>query len=167
MSTKTPEPNSKLLWAYDREMLRSAFVSLFWAIITERRKKGTFTLVQLAKQLGANKGEVSRWFKGQPNWTVGTIANIANALNVELRIEAVDRVSGEVFTPAGIQHVQQRSSAVFPAPSSGSGDASGARTPRAAALVTSADIPTSAVRFIRAPEGINQSSISSSASVAA
>jgi transcriptional regulator with XRE-family HTH domain len=84
-------------------MLRSAFVSLFWAIITERRKKGVYTLLQLAKKLGTNKAEVSRWFRGEPNWTVGTIANIANALNVELRIEAVDRDSGEVFTPAGIQ----------------------------------------------------------------
>jgi transcriptional regulator with XRE-family HTH domain len=100
---KSRKSDTKFVRAYDRAMLRSAFVSLFWAIITERRKKGTYTLLELAKQLGTNKGAVSRWFKGEPNWTVGTIANIANALNVELRIEAVDRVSGEVFTPAGIQ----------------------------------------------------------------
>jgi transcriptional regulator with XRE-family HTH domain len=103
MSTKTPKSDPKFLRAYDREMLRSAFVSLFWAVITERRKKRGYTLVQLAKQLGTNKAEVSRWFRGQPNWTVGTIANIAHALNVDLRIEAVDRASGEVFTPAGIR----------------------------------------------------------------
>jgi transcriptional regulator with XRE-family HTH domain len=103
MSTKTRKSDPKFVRAYDRAMLRSAFVSLFWAVITERRKKGTYTLIQLAKQLGTNKAEVSRWFKGEPNWTVGTIANIANALNVDLRIQAVDRVSGEVFTPAGIQ----------------------------------------------------------------
>jgi transcriptional regulator with XRE-family HTH domain len=109
MSTKTRKSDPKFLRAYDREMLRSAFVSLFWAVITERRKKGGYTLIQLAKQLGTNKAEVSRWFRGQPNWTVGTIANIAHALNVDVRIEAVDRVSGEVFTPAGIR--------VFAAPS--------------------------------------------------
>jgi transcriptional regulator with XRE-family HTH domain len=103
MSTKIRKSNPKFVRAYDRAMLRSAFVSLFWAIITERRKKGTYTLVQLAEQLGTNKAEVSRWFRGEPNWTVGTIANIANALNVELHIQAVDRTSGEIFTPAGVQ----------------------------------------------------------------
>ena|SRR6267378_6187569 len=104
MSTKkTRKSDPKFLRAYDRGMLRSAFVSLFWAVITERRKKGTYTLVQLAKQLGANKAEVSRWFKGEPNWTLGTIANIANALDVDLRVQAIERSSGQVFTPAGIQ----------------------------------------------------------------
>ena len=53
--------------------------------------------------LGANKGEVSRWFNGDPNWTINTIAAIADALNVEIRIQAIDRVTGVVFTPAGIQ----------------------------------------------------------------
>jgi transcriptional regulator with XRE-family HTH domain len=100
MSTKKDDP--RFLRAYDRDMLRSAFVSLFWAVITERRKRGTYTLLQLAKALGANKAEVSRWFRGQPNWTVGTIANIAGALDVDLKIEAVDRATGQVFTPAGL-----------------------------------------------------------------
>jgi transcriptional regulator with XRE-family HTH domain len=104
MSTKTRKSDPKFLRAYDRAMLRSAFVSLFWAVITERRNKGGYTLVELAKQLGTNKAEVSRWFRGQPNWTVGTIGNIAHALNVDIRVQAIDRVSGEVFTPAGIQH---------------------------------------------------------------
>jgi transcriptional regulator with XRE-family HTH domain len=104
MSTKkTRKSDPKFLRAYDRGILRSSFVSLFWAVITERRKKGTYTLVQLAKQLGANKAEVSRWFKGEPNWTLGTIANIANALDVDLRVQAIDRSSGQVFTPAGAQ----------------------------------------------------------------
>src|SRR5579862_9305593 len=92
----------KFVRAYVRGMLRSAFVSLFWAIIMERRKQGAFTLAALAKALGANKGEVSRWFNGDPNWTVNTIAAIADALNVEIRIQAIDRETGAVFTPAGI-----------------------------------------------------------------
>jgi transcriptional regulator with XRE-family HTH domain len=103
MLTKIRKSDPKFLRAYDREMLRSAFVSLFWAVITERRKKRGYTLVQLAKQLGTNKAEVSRWFRGQPNWTVGTIANIANALDVDLRVQAIDRFSGQIFTPAGVQ----------------------------------------------------------------
>jgi transcriptional regulator with XRE-family HTH domain len=101
MSINKHKTDPKFVRAYDRGMLRSAFVSLFWSVITERRKKGPFTLQQLAKILGANKAEVSRWFKGQPNWTIGTIANIANALDLDIKIQAVDRKSGEVFTPAG------------------------------------------------------------------
>ena len=103
MSTKSRKSDPQFIRAFDRAMLRSAFVSLFWAIITERRKKGVYTLLQLAKKLGTNKAEVSRWFRGEPNWTVGTIANIADALNVEIKIQAIDRVSGQVFTPAGVQ----------------------------------------------------------------
>lgn len=102
MSTKARKSDPKLLLAYDRGMLRSAFVSLFWGIIMERRKRGAFTLIALAKLLGTNKGEVSRWFSGSPNWTLNTIAAVANALNVDLRIEAIDRTTQQVFTPAGL-----------------------------------------------------------------
>jgi len=103
MSWNKSDP--KFVLAYDRGLLRSAFKSLFWAIITERKKRiGGFTLNQLARDLSTSKHEVSRWFKGDPNWTINTIANLANALNVEIRITAVDRFTGMVFTPAGIQN---------------------------------------------------------------
>jgi transcriptional regulator with XRE-family HTH domain len=84
-------------------MLRSAFVSLFWAVFSYRKKKDGLTLQALAKAIPANKAEVSRWFKGDPNWTVNTIASVANALNVDLEMRAVDRTSGAVFTAAGVQ----------------------------------------------------------------
>jgi transcriptional regulator with XRE-family HTH domain len=93
----------KYIQAYERGMLRSAFVSLFWGVISERKKRGGFTLKGLAKSLGTNKAEVSRWFNGNPNWTVNTIANIATALDLELRIEARERSSGIIFTASGIQ----------------------------------------------------------------
>jgi hypothetical protein len=91
----------KFLRAYDRGMLRSTFHSLFWAIISDRKKRGTYTLLQLAKAIGANKAEVTRWFKGDPNWTLNTVASIASALDVELEVRARDRATGTVFTPAG------------------------------------------------------------------
>ncbi|MGE3990980.1 MAG: helix-turn-helix domain-containing protein [Pseudorhodoplanes sp.] len=84
-------------------MLRSAFVSLFWAIFQFRKDKNGLTLVALAKMINANKSEVSRWFKGDPNWTVNTIAGLAHALDVELEIRARDRTSSIIFTPAGIE----------------------------------------------------------------
>src|SRR3972149_7389017 len=88
---------------YERAALRSAFVSLFWVIISERKKRFGLTLQALAKMVGVNKAALSRWFKGDPNWTINTIGALAHALNVEIRIIAVDRKSGEVYTPSGIQ----------------------------------------------------------------
>jgi transcriptional regulator with XRE-family HTH domain len=104
-SEKNRKTDPKFVRAFERGVLRSAFVSLFWGIIQERKKAGTFTLLALAKALTTNKAEVSRWFKGDPNWTVNTIASLANALNVDIEIKARDRVTGMVFTPAGVQPI--------------------------------------------------------------
>ena len=102
MSTKRNDPKFEL--AYQRGWLRSSFVSLFWAVISERKKQpGGFTLLGLAKAIGSSKHEVSRWFNGDPNWTLNTIANLAHALDVELIVQARDRSTGIIYTPAGIQ----------------------------------------------------------------
>jgi transcriptional regulator with XRE-family HTH domain len=103
MST-SKKTDPKFEMAYTRAMLRSAFVSLFWGIISERKKLGGFTFQDLAKKIGSTKHEVSRWFNGDPNWTLNTIASIANALEVELKIEAVDR-SKRIYKPSGIQAI--------------------------------------------------------------
>jgi hypothetical protein len=103
MSIKTRKSDPAFLRSYERGMLRSAFVSLFWAIISARKKRSGYTLLTLSKAMGANKAEVSRWFKGDPNWTVNTIANIADALDVDLHISATERATGLVYTPAGLQ----------------------------------------------------------------
>lgn len=93
---------SQRLKEYDRLMLRSAFVSLFWAAITERRRAGKFTLQSIADYVGTNKSAVSRWFSNDaPNWTVDTISDVAGALDLELKIEAVDRITGKVFASSG------------------------------------------------------------------
>lgn len=92
----------KFVRAFDRAMLRSQFVSLFWGIIADRKKGGGFTLQALADALGKNKGEVSRWFSGDPNWTLNTVANLAHALDVEIRVEAVDRATGTIFDATGV-----------------------------------------------------------------
>ncbi len=93
---------SREVRAYDRAMLRAEFASLFWAAIMEKRKSGKFTLVGLAKALGKNKGEVSRWFSSDaPNWTLGTVAEIAYALDLQIHIEARDRSTGMILTASG------------------------------------------------------------------
>jgi|ERR1700674_2722171 len=98
--------DAKYRRALERGMLRSRFVSLFWNVITQRRKEGVFTFQALAKAIGSNKGEVSRWFNGDPNWTVNTIARLTDALEVDLELQARDRRNKSlVFTPVGIQSV--------------------------------------------------------------
>ena len=100
----THKNDPKFVKAYERGMLRSAFVSLFWGIATERKKTGDFTFKWLAETLGKNKGEVSRWFSGDPNWTVNTIANLADAFDVEIQITAIERKTGRIFTSSGLQN---------------------------------------------------------------
>ena len=107
---------SRRVRAYDRAMIRAQFASLFWAAIMEKRKHGQYPLSELAKALGRNKGEASRWFSGKaPNWTVGTIAEVAQALNLEIRIEAIDRATGMVLTASGPKEVRPAPPANQPA----------------------------------------------------
>lgn len=98
----------KFIRAYDRGMLRSAFKSMFWGALSLRKKNEGLTFKDFAKLVGVSKHEVSRWFSGDPNWTINTIANIADALAVELRIEAVDRKTGRVFSPSGVYSGPQK-----------------------------------------------------------
>jgi transcriptional regulator with XRE-family HTH domain len=97
--SKTDDP--KFEKAYYRAMLRSAFLSMFWAVISDRKKNG-LTLISLAKEIGSSKHEVSRWFNGDPNWTINTIAAIARALKLTLRVQAVDE-HGNVYGSSGLQ----------------------------------------------------------------
>jgi transcriptional regulator with XRE-family HTH domain len=98
----TPK-QARRLRNYERGMLRAAFVSLFTAIMAERRRRGDLTQQELAKKIGRDKSAISRWLSGSPNWTLDTIADLAGALDLELRIEVRDRMTGQVFTPTGGQ----------------------------------------------------------------
>jgi len=83
-------------------MLRSAFVSLFWSVILHKRQSGKFTLQSLADALSRSKSVVSRWFSPElPNWEVDTIADIADALNLDLEIRAKERTTNLMFGPSG------------------------------------------------------------------
>jgi transcriptional regulator with XRE-family HTH domain len=102
MSRSKPKLTEEQLKEYDRQMLRASFVSLFWSVISDLKKRRSYKLQDLADELGCDKSTVSRWFSGNnPNWTINTISDLANALNVELKIEAVDRETKTVHTPQG------------------------------------------------------------------
>jgi hypothetical protein len=84
-------------------MLRSAFVSLFWSIISRKNQHRGFPLKTLADKIGVHKSAPSRWFSGgHPNWTINTISDIANALDLDLEIRARDRKTGETYAPYGL-----------------------------------------------------------------
>jgi transcriptional regulator with XRE-family HTH domain len=99
MSTKT---DPAFLRAFDRQMLRAKFQSLFWNVISARKKKGKYTLQQLADTLGVNKSAVSRGFSEPQNWTIDKLSDMADALGVELVIEARDKAGDVIYTPVGV-----------------------------------------------------------------
>lgn len=96
---------------FDRGILRSTFVSIFWAVLTFKRKTSGYRLQHLADALNIDKSTVSRWFSSvRPNWRTNTISDIAGALNVEIRIEVVDRTTGRRFNAQGEVHPVQTGS---------------------------------------------------------
>jgi len=101
MPTK-PTTTEARVREYERRMLRVAFVSLFWGVVRERRRSGKYTLQSLADAIGRDKSAVSRWFSDEPNWELDTISDIANALDLDIRIEGYERSTGKRFTPEGL-----------------------------------------------------------------
>lgn len=88
-----------------RGMLKSAFASLFWGAIAEKRRVlGSYPMQRLADGLEVDKSTVSRWFSSEGhNWELESVADIADELDLDLRIEAVDRSTGTVITPSGVR----------------------------------------------------------------
>lgn len=86
-----------------RDIVRSSFASLFWMIIKYKKAYQSFSLKTLADKIGVNKSEPSKWFRGdRPNWTLNTVSDIADALDVDLEIRAFDRRTRMEFAPSGL-----------------------------------------------------------------
>jgi transcriptional regulator with XRE-family HTH domain len=98
MSTKTDD---KQMREYRRHMLRGEFRSLFWVVFSERKRSKKFTLQAFADKLGIGKSSLSRGFNEPQNWTIDKMADMADALGVELIVEARDVQSGAIYTPVG------------------------------------------------------------------
>jgi len=86
---------------YRRQMTRASFQSLFWHVLLTRKREAGLTLKLLADKLGINKSYISRSFSSPPNWQVDKLSDMADALDVDLYIEARDRKTGRVYTPHG------------------------------------------------------------------
>jgi transcriptional regulator with XRE-family HTH domain len=89
---------------YERGMLRAAFGSLFWsALVQKKRENSGFNQSQLASELGVDRSVISKWFNGEPNWQIDTIADLALAFDLELVIRARNRKTGRIHTAFGSQ----------------------------------------------------------------
>ena len=96
----TKKSRDQALRDYHRNMHRSQLVSLFWSIIVDRKKLG-FKLQDLANKLHVDKGQVSRWFSGLPNWEANTVSDVAGALDVDIQVMARDRKTGKIYSASG------------------------------------------------------------------
>ena len=89
---------------YERQMLRSAFQSLFWNVILTRKREDGFNFKALADRLGINKSYISRSFSSPPNWQIDKLADMADALGVDLIVEARDRENPRVvYSASGVR----------------------------------------------------------------
>ena len=109
MSAKNIDQDKAEAREYARILLRSAIKSLFWVAFSERRRRQGYKLQDLADELGKDKSVVSRWFTGEPNWTIDTIADLATALNLTIEVEATEKSTGTVFAPHGVVEAQRQS----------------------------------------------------------
>lgn len=92
-------------------LFRSGVVSAVFSLFKSRKRQaaqrgGKYLLQDVAEAAGVNKSQASRWFSGDAdvNWKLSTLFDIAEAMDGEVRIEVVDRLTGEVHTPSGKSH---------------------------------------------------------------
>lgn len=104
-SRKMPDLSPEETREFNRRLLRSSFVSIFWNAITARKRAKGYKLQDLAHSLGRDKSVVSKWFSSEPNWTIDTIADIGAALDLKIKVYAVDEEGGNIITPSEIYHV--------------------------------------------------------------
>jgi len=90
---------------FKRQMLRAEFQSLFWNALLTRKRDSGFTMKALADKLGINKSYVSRSFSSPPNWTIDKLADMAEVLDLDLVVEARDRLNDRVYTSSGTKTV--------------------------------------------------------------
>jgi hypothetical protein len=94
---------------HDRQMLRALFQSAFMSVIQTRKAREGYQLKQLAEDTQNLKSTVSRWFSSNPpNWQIDTMADIADALDLEVVLQLKDRKSKEMHTELGIAALRQQ-----------------------------------------------------------
>lgn len=73
-------------------MIRAARENLVHAFEAEKDKKG-FTQAQLAREMNLDRSVINRRLMGRENLTIRTLAELADALDRELRVDFLERKS--------------------------------------------------------------------------
>ncbi len=106
MPPSTPESQRKKSLAYKEVAFRVLDASIFGAFllaIEARRDEDSLTQTKLAELMGRDKANISKLLEGPQNWTVQTISDLAQALDLEVEFVLHDKHKpGRQFTPTGV-----------------------------------------------------------------
>jgi hypothetical protein len=86
-ATNSDEPLSQRSIFYCRERLRNRIFDCVIRALAERVASGATTRASIAKRLGKDPAQVTRWLSGPSNWTIDTISDLMLALDAELLME--------------------------------------------------------------------------------
>jgi hypothetical protein len=87
IATNLDEVLSQRTIFYCRERLRNRIFDCVIKAMADRVASGAATRAMIARRLGKDPGQVSRWFSGPSNWTIDTISDLMLALDAELILE--------------------------------------------------------------------------------
>ena len=101
-----PETLRKLRVQTFKASVVSVLYSLFNARKTQAKiRGGKFLLQDFAQVVGVDKSQASRWFSGDnpPNWQISKFYEACDALEGDVEVRIVDRLTGEIHTSHGVE----------------------------------------------------------------
>jgi len=75
----------------DKDFTLATYQGLIAAEITMKRIEKKMNQTEFAKYMGVTQGMVSKWEKGETNFTLGTLTNIATKLDIMMQCPFVAR----------------------------------------------------------------------------
>lgn len=85
-------------------LARRIFGAIYAALILRKSDQG-LTRAAIGDRTGRDKTGVSKILRGPGNWTIKTISDMANALDLDVEVRFVDKYNEyRIFTPTGIQY---------------------------------------------------------------
>jgi len=89
---KTSEPEriiSAADLAYHNQSLRNDIFGKVLQAFAQEAEAGRITKAAVARRLGKDPAQISRWFSGPSNWTLDTVSDLLAALEAKLRSDVV------------------------------------------------------------------------------
>jgi transcriptional regulator with XRE-family HTH domain len=104
--TSIATKSTKARREYEREMLENEIFGAFYLAVKARRREDSLTQNDLSERLGRDKTRTSKLLSGPQNWQLGTMADLARALNLSIEFSLRDeQVPGRRFSPTGVSYV--------------------------------------------------------------